>query len=109
MFPDFTTIVSDLQEAARGVVTDAMINRGARWIDALEVEFPTFHKMLLSVLYDTPEGVLDKLAVINRDFEPLRRNPFALEYVRQLQLKLRGNKHGTNQQGTTREIRKLSG
>jgi len=85
-------LVKLLREAAAGAVSQASLERGAKWIEAMKREFPFVHSVLIKLLYQQPEDVLDTLAKFNRGFEEYRRNAHALEYIRQLQLRLRGQK-----------------
>jgi hypothetical protein len=82
------SLTADLNQAAQGLIDEAMINRGAGWIEAMAEEFPIAHKILMELLYGTPEEILDGLAMMSPDLAPLKRNPHVLEYVGQLQEKL---------------------
>lgn len=85
-------LIADLQSASQGVIDDAMINRGAGWIDELKNEFPWVYEMLMGMLYKSPEYVLSGLILLNKDLAPYRDNKHALAYIAALQGKLRGAK-----------------
>lgn len=81
-----------VKSVSTGMVEQAKVERGAKWIEAMGREYPIVHRILKGVLYERPEKVLDALASWNDGFASLRRNPHALEYIRQLQLRVRGKR-----------------
>jgi hypothetical protein len=83
-------LASDLQSAAKGIADEALIMRGAGWIAQLEREYPTAHRLLMSALYEEPRDVLQALSKLDPQLRELRNNEHALEYVRQLQKRIRG-------------------
>jgi hypothetical protein len=81
-----------LRQVAAGMVDDAMITRGSQWIEHLKKEFPAAHLIIMSLLYRSPEHVLDALANMNSEIKPFRRNPNAIAYIAALQKRLKGKK-----------------
>ena len=83
-------LVDDLQAASKQLVNDAVVQRGAGWILELEREFPYAYGLLMSALYKEPVDVLRALAQIDPELRQLVNNQFALDYVRRIQLRIRG-------------------
>ena len=89
MLEDFQTI---LREVSEGLVTEAHITRGAKWIEAMKREFPLAHVVLMGLLYKQPSEVLDSLARFNSVVLEFKQSPAALAYIGELQKRLRGAK-----------------
>lgn len=86
-------LVRDLQSVAQEIASEALVSRGAGWIDQLKEEFPLAYNLLMKGLYDEPEAVLKALVAFNPlELRGLEKSPTAIDYVRRIQLKLRGGK-----------------
>jgi hypothetical protein len=82
-------LLTDLQSVSRDIASTALVERGAGWIRLLESEFPFAYNLLMSALYKEPGDVLEALIKINGDLAQLRGNENVLNYIAQLQAKLR--------------------
>jgi hypothetical protein len=82
-------LLTDLRASAQGIADTALIERGAGWIRELEKEFPLAHRLLMSALYKEPSDVLEALIKLQPGLIQLRGNERVLEYIGQLQGKLR--------------------
>ena len=83
---------TDLQSVAQGIVEQAQVERGSRWIKALEVEHPAVYRLLMAFLDKEPKDVMASLCAMWPDLKELRRNKHVLKYIGLLQQELRGNK-----------------
>jgi hypothetical protein len=79
-----------LREVSTGMINQASIDRGAKWIEAMKFEFPIAHKLVMGFLYKSPGDVLATLGSINPGFKQFRHNAHAVEFIRKLQESLRG-------------------
>lgn len=82
----------DLKLAAEGIIEQAQIDRGSKWIEAFANEYPVAHAILISALYKEPEDVMKFLCVLVPDLRQYRQNEYALKYIRLLQDELRGKR-----------------
>lgn len=76
-------------DAAQSIVNQASIERGAAWIRQFQREHPEHAELILSLINGTPEQVMSSLVLIYPEAEPLRKNPFCLEWIKRLQERLR--------------------
>ncbi len=83
---------ADLSSVSQGLINQAMIERGAGWIEALANEFPVAHGLLMASLYGEPSTVMNLLCIAMPELRPYRRNGKVLEYVGKLQGELRGKR-----------------
>lgn len=82
-------LLADLQSVSREIASVALIERGAGWIEQLRIEFPVAHELLMSALHKEPRDVLEALIQMNSDLAQLRGNARVLDYIAQLQARLR--------------------
>jgi predicted nucleic acid-binding protein len=99
-------IVKDLQTAAKGVITDAALERGSRWFLECKTQFPIVYELITGLLYKPPGEVLKTLAVFNSDLRGLENNPHVLFFIAQLQQRLRSQGKGKrhDKSGTDKTI-----
>jgi len=83
-------LLNIFREVSAGMVSDAQVTRGAKWIEAMQREFPLAAVVLDGLLYKTPEQVLESLARFNPVASSFKDNAAALEYIGELQKRLRG-------------------
>lgn len=83
---------TDLSSVAQGMVNQAMIERGAGWIEALAAEYPVAHGLMIASLYGEPTTVMNLLCIVVPELKPYRKNDKVLAYVGKLQNELRGKK-----------------
>lgn len=88
---DLTELSRIIQQATTGLANDALVTRGAGWLQQFKREFPIAHAIIIGMLYKKPEDVMDSLLLWVPDLQPYRRHPQALEYIKRLQVRL-GNK-----------------
>ena len=74
------------------IVDQAMVERGARWLEDFAAQYPRVHELIMSLLDNQPETVIDALAAINPNLRHLRESQDALNYVGLLQERLRNRK-----------------
>lgn len=89
MIDILSELTKDLNDAAKGIADNAMIERGAKWIQALRRENPVFYNFIESVLYKEPRQVLIALAVLDYRLAGLKDNEYAQKYVRMIQKALK--------------------
>lgn len=82
------TLLNELKHAARGIVDQAAIERGSRWIEQLEVESPFWHAILMSFLYKSPDEVFDALGAFYPDVLEFKKSQAAKDYINGLQKRL---------------------
>lgn len=89
-------VLSDFQDLLKnvstGMIEQAQIEKGSRWIEALEDEYPLAHRLLMMTLYGEPREVMKTLCMIIPALREYRQNPHVLAYVGKLQNELRGKK-----------------
>jgi hypothetical protein len=89
----FEELTADLRLIAEGIVDEAQVTRGAKWIEQLAVEYPVAHGLLISALYKEPKDVVSFLCVIIPELRPHRKNKHVLRFIKSLQTELhRGRK-----------------
>ena len=83
-------LTGDIRQAAQGIIEQAQIERGAKWIGAFAREYPMAHGLLISALYKTPKDVMKFLCMIVPELRPFKGNEHVLRYIAALQKELRG-------------------
>jgi hypothetical protein len=85
------SLVNMLDVCVRQAAADpAVIEAGRREVESFRHRNPLLAGMVTSLIADTPEGVLDKLAWVYPDYAQMKSNPIAIHTIAALQAKLRG-------------------
>lgn len=94
MIEILSELTSDFQKASKGMLDDALVNRGAKWIEALRKESPYVYGLITAFLRESPEKVLHALIPLLPELSTLRgeQRQFALKYIGLLQEKLLNDK-----------------
>ena len=81
-----------LKNVSTGMVEQAQVEKGSRWIEQLAVEYPLAHRLLMMTLYGEPRDVMKTLGMIIPGLREYRKNPHVLLYIEKLQAELRGKR-----------------
>lgn len=98
MLEEFTAL---LRQVAEGMIEQAQVERGARWLDNLAQEYPVAYGLLNSALYKTPKDVMKFLCMIVPELRQFKNNAHVLDYISKLQKELRGNRNDGLRTGRT--------
>jgi hypothetical protein len=74
------------------MIEQAQVEKGSRWIEALEGEYPLMHRLLMMTLYGEPRDVMKTLCMLVPALKEYRENPHVLAYVGKLQAELKGKR-----------------
>ena len=89
-------LLSDFQEMLRGISTglveQAQVERGSRWLEAFANEFPLAHLLLMNALYKTPADVMKVIGLLVPELKQYRKNEHVLIYIGKLQDELKGRR-----------------
>jgi len=94
MIEILSELTLDFQEAARGMLDTARVERGAMWIQALKKESPYVYNLIAAFLHEPAEKVLHALVPLLPELATLRgeQRAYALKYIGLLQEKLNDGK-----------------
>jgi hypothetical protein len=86
-------LAAELRRAAQGAVDEASVRRGRDWVEAAQREFPLASRFIDSLINAEPAAVVRDLqkmgAFYGIDLKGLKGNQSVLNYIRELQTRLR--------------------
>lgn len=90
----YMTLIEQLVRAlahdvARGIVDRATVERGARWIEEFERDYPQWLHLIRSLVNGTPDATLAALEMIYPDARGISTSPIARAWVAALQERLK--------------------
>jgi hypothetical protein len=81
-------LLRDLESAGQGIIDEAMIDRGAAWIEQMRQEFPLVYNFIQSALHKGPQDILIALALRWGPLKVFTGNQAAIKYVGMIQQRL---------------------
>lgn len=86
-----TEIKKDLEEAAKGLITEGMKRRAQQWANDLSTQSPTIFNVI-SGLFDAqdPQVLIKALTPFVPELKQHSHNPFVVKYVKLLQDTVKG-------------------